>query len=212
MPDFSKEEYLLTLGEIRERVFSAEVLSKKRNVVFIESTALQIRKILELIAYLSVLVNIEKLNHREKNEWHPKKIIEALNIKTTIFYPFPSHMFPPQEADGQPVLIPFGYGCALSQSEFIDAYKKCGNILHAQHPMKEQLDIESFFLGNKNILTKIKALLKNHTIGIRHDANKYTFLYVEFDFTNNEDSRPTVIREYKTHIFNESELKELFST
>ena len=79
MPNFSKEEYLLVIGEIRERVFSAEVLSKEKNVVFIESTALQIRKILELIAYLSVLVNIEKLNHREKNEWHAKKIIEALN-------------------------------------------------------------------------------------------------------------------------------------
>lgn len=211
MADFPKEEYSLVLGEIRERLFSAEVLSKERNLVFIESTALQIRKILELIAYLSVLVNIEKLNHREKNEWHAKKIIEALNTKTTVFYPFPSHIFPPEEANGQPTLIPLGYGYALSQNEFANTYTMCGNILHAQHPLKEKLDIEKFFLGHKNILNKIKELLRKHTIGIRHDANKYTFLYVEFDFTNNEQSRPTVIREYKTHIYNESELKELFS-
>lgn len=211
MLDFSTEEYSLILGEIRERIFSAEALSKERNLVFIESTSLQIRKILELIAYLSVLVNIEKLNHREKNEWHAEKIIEALNTKTTVFYPFPSHIFPPEEADGQPTLIPLGYGYALSQPEFIDAYKMCGKILHAQHPLKEKLDIEDIFLRNKNILNKIKELLQKHTIGIRHDANKYTFLYVEFDFTNSDKSRPTVIREYKTHIFNESELKELFS-
>jgi len=210
MACFSKDDYSQVLSEIRERLLSAEILSKETSIVFVESTALQIRKILELIAYLSVLVNVEKLNHQEQNEWHPKKIIEALNIKTTVFYPLPSHIFPPNETNGQPTLVPFGYGCALSQNEFLDAYSKCGKILHAQHPFKEKQDIDQYFIDHKNVLKKTKELLQSHTIGIRHASNKYTFLFVEFDFTNTERTIPTKIQEYKTHIYSESELKEIF--
>jgi len=63
---FSTDQYSLILQEIRERMHSADIFSNQKNLVFIESTSLQIRKILELIAYLSVLVNNEKLNHKEK--------------------------------------------------------------------------------------------------------------------------------------------------
>lgn len=212
MHNFSTDQYLLIVNEIQERMFSAEILSNEKNLVFIESTSLQIRKILELIAYLSVLVNNEKLNHKEKNEWHPKIIIEALNKKTTIFYPFPSHIFPPSQDSDQPTLIPFGYKNALSQDEFVSAYKICGKNLHAQHPLKEKSNIGDVFIENKKILDKLKGLLQKHTIGIRHEANKYTFLYVEIDFTNNDNTKPTIIREYKTHIFNESQLKAIFNT
>ena len=193
-------------------MFSAKVLSNEKNLVFIESTSLQIRKILELIAYLSVLVNNEKLNHKEKNEWHPTKIIEALNKKTTIFYPFPSYVFPPSKDGDQPILIPVGYENALSQEDFVSAYNICGKNLHAQHPLKEKSNIEENFIKNKKILDKLKGLLQKHTIGIRHENNKYTFLYVQIDFTNDDDAKPTIIQEYKTHIFNESQLKSIFNT
>lgn len=204
------EKYSLVLKEIRERLLSADILSEEENVVFIESTALQIRKVLELISYLSVLVNSEKLNHKEKSEWHPQKIIEALNAKTTIFYPLPSKMIYSQDKGGEPVLIPLGVMHALSQAEFIEAYGRCGKILHAQHPLKDDINIAHFYTSNKKVLEKVRGLLQNHTIAIRHDAKKYTFLYVEFDFTNDKDSKPTVLREIKTKIFNEIELKTLF--
>ena len=210
MANFSKERYQSALTEIRQRLFSADILATKENVVFIESTALQIRKILELISYLSVLVNSEKLNHKEKNEWHPQKIIETLTTKTTIFYPFPSRIIAPKNREAEPTLIPLLSKQALSQADFIDAYSSCGRILHAQHPFKEDLDFVCYFSKNKEILRKIRYLLQNHVIAIRHDSKKYTFLCVEFDFTNSEDARPTIIQEYKTHIFDELQLKSLF--
>jgi nicotinic acid phosphoribosyltransferase len=64
---------------------------------------------------------------------------------------------------------------------------------------------------NKITLNKLKELLSRHTIGIRHDTNKYTFLHVEMDFTNNNNTKPSTIREYKTHIFDENQLKMIFS-
>ena len=212
MRDFPINQYADIVKEIRERILSAETLSNEnKNLVFIESTSLQIRKILELIAYLSVLVNNDKLNHRNKNEWHAEKIITTLTEKTTIFYPFPSHIFPPSDNNEQPMLIPIGYKYALSQDDFIKAYNKCGKILHAQHPLKDNIDIEEYVISNKNTLNKLKELLSRHTIGIRHDTNKYTFLHVEIDFTNNNNTKPSSIREYKTHIFDENQLKMIFS-
>lgn len=192
-------------------MYSADILSNQENVVFIESTSLQIRKILELIAYLSVLVNNEKLNNREKNEWHPNKIIEALKKKTTIFYPFPSCVVMQGKDNEQPVLIPFGYKNALSQTDFVNAYNTCGKNLHAQHPLREKAKTKQLFSENKKILKNLKGLLERHTIGIRHGANKYTFLYVEIDFTNSDTAKPTTIREYKIHIFNERQLKTIFN-
>ncbi len=213
MNNFSPEKYLKTLRQIHQRIFSAEALSKQKNVVLIESTALQIRKILELIAYLSVLVNVEKLNHKEKTEWHAQRINELLAKKTTLYYPFPSRMIvPDNDPSGEPVLIPFGYSGKLSPSDFADTYKKCGEILHAQQPFKKEIDVESYYQGNIKTLNKIKELLESHTIGIRHDSNKYTFLYVVFDFSNSEESRPTFIREFKTHIYDESVLVNLVNS
>ena len=211
MHNFSTDQYSFILQEIRERMYSAEVLSNQRNIVFIESTSLQIRKILELIAYLSVLVNNEKLNHKERNEWNPKNIIEALRKKTTIFYPFPSHVFPQSKENSEPVLIPFGYKNALTQEDFVNAYNVCGKNLHAQHPLKDKLNIDHVFAENKNILNKLKGLLERHTIAIRHGADKYTFLHVEIDFTNGDTAKPTTIHEYRMHIFNESQLKAIFN-
>lgn len=210
MSEFSPEEYAETLREIHHRIFSADTLSQHKSVVFIESTALQIRKVLELIAYLAVLVNAEKLNHRERSEWHAQKINELLAQKTTIFYPFPSRMIvPDNDPNREPVLIPFGYSGKLSQVDFAAAYKMCGEILHAQHPFRKEIDIEGCYLLNRSTLGKIKALLESHTIGIRHDANKYTFLFVVFDFSNSEASKPTLIQEFKTHVYDESVLVDL---
>jgi len=212
MYNFSTKQYSEIISEIRERIISAEILSnEKKNIVFIESTSLQIRKILELIAYLSVLVNNEKLNHKSKNEWHPEKIINTLSEKTTIFYPLPSHIFFEDHEKNQPTLIPFGYNSALSQEEFIQAYKQCGSILHAQHPLKDKINIEKYVTEHVTLLNKLKNLLTSHTIGIRHDANKYTFLYVTIDFTNTENTKQSIIREFKAHIYNENELKKIFN-
>lgn len=211
MLNFSPDEYSHIVQEIRKRILSAENLSNETNLVFIESTSLQIRKIIELIAYLSVLVNIEKLNHKNREEYRANKIIEALNEKTTVFYPLPSYMLTPDENNKEPTLIPLGFGGALSQSEFLYAYKKSGEILHAQHPLKEKLDIEYFFKENKSTLKKLKALLRRHTIGINHGKNKYTFLHVEIDFTNSEFTKETKIWQYHAHIFNEEDLKSIFN-
>ncbi|MGR3980621.1 hypothetical protein [Pseudoalteromonas sp. 1181_04] len=189
---------------------SAELLSDDRNYVFIESTSLQLRKILELIAYLSILANGDKLNSKERGDYHAKNIIENLAKKATLFYPFPSHIIPPEESSGEPILIPIGYANALSQSEFSAMYQLCGNILHSQHPLKCDVDIENVITKNKQTLRKLKQLLSYHTVGIKKEEDKYTFLHVEIDFSNSENTRASTIREYNSRIFSERQLLDIF--
>ncbi|ASG09265.1 hypothetical protein CEQ50_17420 [Vibrio anguillarum] len=119
------------------RVLYAEGLALGGDdIVFIESVTLQIRKILELIAYLSIIVNRKSLNHDERNAYHAKKIIENLQDKKTIFYPFPSRMIF-SDSGVEPTLIPLPQDDFLSISEFVKLYQMCGKVLHAQHPMKK---------------------------------------------------------------------------
>lgn len=210
MKYLDKDKYTQMVAELRVRILSADLLSDDRNYVFIESTSLQIRKILELIAYLSILANGDKLNSKERGAYHAKKIIENLAEKTTLFYPFPSHIIPPEQSGGEPTLIPIGYANALSQSEFTDMYQLCGSILHAQHPLKCNVDIENVITKNKQTLLKLKQLLSYHTVGIKKEADKYTFLHVEIDFSNSEKTRASTIREYNSRIFSEQQLLEIF--
>lgn len=207
---FSAEQYTQIVSEVRARVLSAEVLANEQNLVFVESTALQIRKILELIAYLSVLVNADKLNHKERVEYRAARIIDLLDEKTTLHYPFPSRMIPPQTPDESPLLIPLGYKDALSQDEFKKTYNACGKVLHAQHPLKERIDLDEVFQWHKTTLEKLKGLLERHTIGIKNAADMYTFLHVEIDFSGNENAKASTIREYNTRIFSEHQLLKMF--
>ncbi len=210
MKYLDKDKYSEMVAELRMRILSAELLTDDKNYVFIESTSLQIRKILELIAYLSILANGDKLNSDERGDYHAKNIIENLAKKATLFYPFPSHVIPPEQAGGEPTLIPIGYTNALSQSEFSEMYQLCGKVLHAQHPLKSTVDIDNVITKNKQTLLKLKQLLSFHTVGIKKAEDKYTFLYVEIDFTNNKETKDSTIREYNSHIFSERQLLKIF--
>lgn len=211
MTQFSREEYATIINEIRDRLLTSEILAKENNLVFIESTSLQIRKILELIAYLSVIVNADKLNHQQRSEYRANKIIESLVERTTIFYPLPCRVIDASLNNDQPVLIPFGYKESLTQTDFKNAYKRCGQVLHAQHPLKEKLDYKDIHTENFKTIKKIKSLLQMHIIGIKQSKDNYIFLYVEVDFNGSDEVRPNFIREYKTKIYSEEQLVKIFS-
>ena len=64
-----KEKYLYIMNDLRNKTISAEILSKERNQIMIESTSLQLRMILELISYLFVVVNQDKFNITTPNKY-----------------------------------------------------------------------------------------------------------------------------------------------
>ncbi|HDY8044062.1 hypothetical protein ABMX65_20535 [Vibrio vulnificus] len=210
MKYFNEETYLKIICEIRDRIHAAESLSEVENLVFIESTSLQIRKVLELIAYLSVLVNGDKLNSKERSEYHAKKIVESLNEKTTIFYPFPSSVV--ESPDGKDkTIFPLYHESSLSQVEFKEAYQLCGKVLHAQHPLKTKVDFQDIKRKNHNYLQRIKSLMTQHTIPVKRANSVYTFLYVKVDFSERATPRHPFIREFSADVSSEEQLVEIFS-
>ncbi|MDE1348517.1 hypothetical protein [Vibrio aestuarianus] len=210
MLDEYQDIYCQIVEEIRLRVLYAEGLALGGDdIVFIESVTLQIRKILELIAYLSIIVNRKSLNHDERNAYHAKKIIENLQDKTEIFYPFPSRMIF-SDSGVEPTLIPLPQDNYLSISEFVKLYQMCGKVLHAQHPMKKKLNFSEIKYNNSVYLEKLKDLLAYHTIPVRLNDHEYVFLSVEIDFSNSSSTRNPKVREYRSHIYNEEQLIEIF--
>ncbi|EIK2268851.1 hypothetical protein [Vibrio cholerae] len=210
MKYFNAETYLKIICEIRDRIHTAESLSEVENLVFIESTSLQIRKVLELVAYLSILVNGDKLNSKERNEYHAKKIVELLNEKTTIFYPFPSCVI--EKSDGKEKnIIPLFHESSLSQVEFKEAYQLCGKVLHAQHPLKTKVNFQDIKRKNHNYLQRLKSLMTQHTIPVKRPNGVYTFLYVKVDFSERSNPKYPFIREFSADVSSEEQLVEIFS-
>ncbi|EIO4603189.1 hypothetical protein LQM14_002442 [Vibrio parahaemolyticus] len=210
MKYFSEETYLKIICEIRDRIHAAESLSETENLVFIESTSLQLRKTLELIAYLSILVNGDKLNSKERNEYHAKKIVESLNEKTTIFYPFPSRLI--ESLDGKEnTIVPLNQKSSLSQLEFKEAYQLCGKVLHAQHPLKRNVNFQDIKIKNHTYLQRLKSLMSQHTIPVKRANGVYTFFYVNVDFTGGANPKPPFVREFSADVSSEEQLVKRLS-
>lgn len=204
-----KEKYLYIMNDLRNKIISAEKLSEVKNQIMIESTSLQLRMILELISYLFVVVNQDKFNSKQKEEWSPTKFIENLQDKVSIFYPTPCLIM--EDETGEPIVFPRDFKQALNISELKEAYKNYNNALHAFHPFKtKKLTNDQLWVLNVNIMRQVKALLANHIITIKESANMYSFLYSEIDFNGDEKVKPIYIKQYKVNITNEEALLKIF--
>jgi hypothetical protein len=204
-----KEKYLYIMNDLRNKTISTEILSKERNQIMIESTSLQLRMILELISYLFVVVNQDKFNSKQKEEWSPTKFIENLQDKVSVFYPTPCYVI--EDETGEPTVIPRGFQHALNISELKEAYKNYNNALHAFHPFKtKKLTNDELWVLNTNVIKQVKELLANHIITIKESGNLYSFLHSEIDFNDNEKVKPIYIKQYKVNITNEEILLKIF--
>jgi hypothetical protein len=145
------------------------------NATNLESICLQVRKILELIALGSMIVNKEEFRkyHRDFHAyWHGGRILKNLHKINPNFYPKPvievlsSH----PKIKFELIKVESGF---LTESDFVKIYEKCGKILHAENPFGTKID---YFWYEKQIINwmdKIVRLLNIHTITLLNDLNMY---------------------------------------
>lgn len=196
-----KEKYLYIMNELRNKILSAETLSKEKNQIMIESTSLQLRMVLELISYLFVIVNQDKFNSKEKQNWSPSVFIENLKDKVSIFYPSPCYLI--EDEQGEPTVIPRGFKHSLNIQELKEAYKNYNNALHSFHPFKpKKLSNDHLWILNQNIIRQAKELLADHIITIKGSNNLYDFLHTRINFTHDQDIQPIYIKQYRVNITN----------
>ena len=143
----------------------------------VESTCLQIRKILELIAFSSLIANKEIYSTQYKKfaeHWNARLMLKDLERVNSDFYPKPIIQTPSNtlgiQSDWSDRKDDF-----LTKEIFLSAYEKCGGILHADNPYGVQTDYENHLAQAKEWRNRIVNLLNAHTIKLVNDENLYLF-------------------------------------
>lgn len=150
----------------------------------IEFCVLQIRKILELIAFSSLASDAdiyEKQLQNLKKKWNARLILNDIERIHPQFYPHPINI-----EQGEPIRWLEKEEGFLSREEFETIYDKCGKFLHEASSFKPDADIEYEYDQVRKMLpdwvTLIEELLLVH----------YVWLYNEdvFLITLGEQNEP----------------------
>lgn len=144
--DFKEKEKIKYCGyidQIRQRLTTIQLFTRGnaslselgREDYDAEFVALQLRKILELIAFSSLIAN-KKIYSKARKEfatdWNAKKILKYLEKVNPNFYPEPIYL----ANDNKNGVKHFEYlkDGYLTKKEFVFLYNKCGKALHALKP------------------------------------------------------------------------------
>ena len=148
----------------------------------IESAALQLRMIFELIALASLAANKElfaKQSQRFEKHWHPSAIIKNLEKINPNFYPEPISVSEPDSLGIRTHDRSLsGY---LTKEELVEAHGKLGNILHSRNPFAKKIDYEQYAKQIILLTNKVVALLATHQIRLLGDEHFYFVLMAEHD-------------------------------
>lgn len=132
----------------------------------IESICLQFRKILELIAFSSLIANKDRYAAAHKNfesHWNAELLLKDLSRINANFYPKPIDENPSATPGvvNDLVSIKDGY---LTQEDFIYIYKKCGGMLHAANPYGSKTGLHFFEKSFTAWRAKLIRLLNCHQV------------------------------------------------
>jgi len=141
----------------------------------IESVGLQLRKVLELVAFGSLVANKESYSavyEKFATHWNARLLLRDLERVNPGFYPKPV------------VEVPSPYPGALHQlknrepdyltrEEFERAYEKVGTIMHAENPYGSRMDIKYYLEKLPAWRHQIVNLLNNHQVSFLYDKGFY---------------------------------------
>ena len=180
MQEPEMEKYRNLMIEVKNRISSVDFfLTGKGHALFpattTESIALQLRKILELIAFGSLVANKEvyaAAYQRFASHWKARLILKDLERVNPDFYPQPLVEVPSHDRrvvhelrNRQPDY--------LTKDEFENAYERCAALLHAENPYGSRLDYEYYRQKLPDWRVQIVNLLNNHMIRLVNQDSFY---------------------------------------
>jgi len=163
------DRYLNLMLEAKHRIFSIDqVLSGKCNLGFLptntETVYLQFRKILELVAYASLVANIDIYTAARKDhstEWHAKRFLKKIDSLNPHFYPDALRHDP---VDGNSLNYESVDAPYLSRADFEILYDTCGALMHSENPYGGAHQYSTLLKDAPAWLEKIGNLLDVHHI------------------------------------------------
>lgn len=171
--------YCDVMEEIKRRMTVVwSFLDGKSSTIYkattIESACLQVRKILELIALASLVVNKTEFaaqNEKFAKVWNARLILNDLERLNSQFYPEPIREVPGAKigmTNHQQIKDGF-----LTKDEFLKVYEKCGSMMHSDNPYGGKTDYRYYEKSIPKWMEKIRALFNAYTIRLINDKNMY---------------------------------------
>jgi hypothetical protein len=171
--DIEINKYQERLFEIRNRTdYIGDHLNGKYSTKYliteVEILCVQFRKIIEEIAFASLVANKKEYSKQHKKfskHWNVNFIFKDLQRINPDFYPSPSKQVKCISDEGreftnfEKISDPY-----LTKKKALEVYEICGGMLHAFNPYKPEKDINAIYNKFPVWLGEIMNLLNHHSI------------------------------------------------
>ena len=182
--------YCRLMEEVKRRTSVIQgCLGGQINILYqattIECAALQLRKILELIALASLVAHKDEYARQYPkfaSNWHAERILRDIEKINKDFYPRPITEVLSVRPGIKTDLVDLEDGF-LTKKDFISAYNSLGDILHARNPFTTPSDYGHFNNIVSDTIGKIIKLLNKHQIRLYKSPN---FLLVHMKEKNDD--------------------------
>ena len=170
--------YAQQMREIKRRIEVIDFfLVESGNALYkptsIESICLQFRKILELIAFGSLIANKERYAaaySKFASNWNAELLLKDLRRVNPKFYPMPIEERPSDRPGIKSEILPIVDGF-LMEDDFVSVYKQCGGMLHAANPYGSKIGRHFFEKEFPIWRAKIIRLLNSHEVHFVDDTS-----------------------------------------
>ena len=183
MGEPNMEKYCDVMEEIKKRISVIDYYLRGAHAVYmpptVESVGLQLRKVLELIAFASLVANRDSYAAayaKFASHWHAGRMLADLEQVNPDFYPKPVVEAPLSESHANPNVLHQlrdrdpDY---LSRGEFETAYGKCGALAHAENPYGSRIDYDYYLKQVPAWRNQVINLLNNHKIRLVNEKEFY---------------------------------------
>ena len=176
-------QYCGLMEEVKSKVESINQLMEVPGLTIrsrVESISLQLRMLLELIVFSSLVTNKDIWQRSQKelrsSQDISKKVRELKRLHPD-FYPRPVDLGasePSQELSDQTD----GY---LSEDKLVEVYGRLGNILHAENPMGNEIDYRFFIDAVPGWVSEVMNLLECHKVYLYHRPGEFYLIKMSGD-------------------------------
>lgn len=167
--------YCDLMEEVKSRVEAINQLMEMPRTTIrtrVESICLQLRMLLELIVFGSLVSNQDVWEGSQKELQSSQDIsrkIRELKRLHPGFYPSPVDLDASSEG-GEPTYRTEGF---LSEDKLIEVYGRLGNILHAENPLGKETDYRFFIDSVPGWLSEVIKLLECHRVYLYHRPEEF---------------------------------------
>ena len=169
------DQYCDLMEEVRLRVESINQLMEMPGITIrtrVESVSLQLRMLLELIVFSSLVSNKDVWQRSQRqlqsSQDMSKKLKELKRLHSR-FYPVPvDHR--ERTPEDEPAEREEGF---LNEDKLIKVYGRLGNILHADNPMGKQTDHRYFIDEVPEWISQVQNLLECHKVHLYHHPEEF---------------------------------------